>query len=162
MFQKHTSHIAATLILLSVSAQPMTSFASEEAASAAITLSEPSFIVQNHKVAVLKDLSLSDIRSETKAALSGTQEWVKDQTAELNYKAPLQSLDIKIDRFQDSVKPAGRSMKASMKKKFSGLGLIQLGDQTMSVFALMLMMAFSFVIFLLGLSKPISRLGGRH
>ena len=160
MFQKRTGQLAAILMLVSVTAQPMTSLASEPSAPAVKMAPAP--IAQGNKVSVFNDLSFTDIRFETKAALSETKQWVKDKTAQQNYQNPIKILELKVDRFQDSVKPAGRSMKASLKQKLRGLVNFTMGGQVISVFGFMLMMAFGLVLFLMGLAGPTLLLGGRH
>lgn len=148
MFHKYTGRIAATLMLLSVSAQPLLSSATEA------QLNAPD--------ALLPEMSFADIRTETKAKISDTQTWIKDHTPEYDVKGAMRDLEIKVDRFQDEVKPAGRSMKAALKGKLPAKGLIALGDKTVSVFGLILMMSFALVLLLMGLASPASRLGGRH
>jgi len=68
----------------------------------------------------------------------------------------------KTDRLQDRMRPAGRSIKTSVSDKIPGKGLIELGDRTISVYGLILIMAFGLVLLLMSLAKPTSRLGGRH
>ena len=106
--------------------------------------------------------SFQDVRRETKAKWSETKRWVKTKTNKLTKMQTLDDVARATDRLQDRVKPAGRNMKATLKDKMPGKGLVQLGDRTVSVYGLMLMMAFGLVLLLMSLASPASRLGGRH
>lgn len=106
--------------------------------------------------------SFADIRRETKAKWSATKRWVKTKTEAVTQARTLDDMARATDRLQDRVEPAGRSMKATLKNKLPGKGLVQLGDRTVSVYGLILIMAFAFVLLMMSLSGPTSRLGGRH
>ena len=106
--------------------------------------------------------SFQDIRRATKMKWSKTKQWVKSKTNGLRNMDTLDDMARATDRLQDQVKPAGRSMKATIKDKFPGNALVQIGDRTVSAFGLLLIMAFAFVLLLMSLAKPSSRLGGRH
>lgn len=106
--------------------------------------------------------SFQDIRRETKAKWSATRRWVRQKTQSLTEMKTLEDVARATDRLQDRVKPAGRNMKATLRDKMPGKGLVQLGDRTFSAYGLILMMAFGLVVLLMSLSGPTSRLGGRH
>ena len=162
MFSKRKGQITAILMLLSVSSQPMISHASEPAAPAAVIETHSAPIAENTIVSSLKDYSFEAFRHDAKSKLSETQRWVKDKTQLHDYENPIKTLETKIDRLQDQVTPAGRSIKASFKTKVLGNNLIQKGDRNFSVYGFMLMLAFGLVFLLMSLSGPASRLGGRH
>ena len=162
MFHKRRGHIAAILMGLSVSAQPLLTNASELDTASALQATDPAFTVQDSQAPNLKSLSFDALRHGAKVKLSDSQQWVKAQDFGVDYKAPIQALDMKIDRFQDRVKPAGRSLKSSLRDKIRGWGVIRIGDRTVSAAGLLLMMAFGVVFFLLSISNATSRLGGRH
>lgn len=106
--------------------------------------------------------SFQDIRRETKAKWSQTKRWVKAKTNSLSNRQTLDNMTRAADRLQDRVKPAGQTVKSSWKDKMPGKGLVKLGDRTISVYGLMLILAFGFVLLLMSLARPVSRLGGRH
>lgn len=167
MFQKRTGHLAAILIGLSFCAQPITSFANDGAAPDVVPQATYSPGFKEDKSSLIADISFEDfqfdvLRQDAKVKIGETQDWVKDKTPVEAIAGSIQTLEIKVDRLQDQVKPAGRSIKATIKNKFPGKGLIQLGDRKVSVYGLMLMMAFGIVLFLMSAANPASRLGGRH
>lgn len=106
--------------------------------------------------------SFQDIRRETKEKWSATKRWVKAKTKRVSDMKAIDDMALATDRLQDQVKPAGRTMKATLKDKMPGKGLVQLGDRTVSAYGLILMLAFGLVLLLMSLSSPKSRLGGRH
>ena len=106
--------------------------------------------------------SFQDVRRETKEKWSDTKRWIKTKTQKLSDMQTLDNVARATDRLQDRVKPAGRNMKATLKDKLPGKGLVQLGDRMVSVYGLMLMLAFGLVLLLMSLAGPTSRLGGRH
>jgi len=106
--------------------------------------------------------SFQDIRRSTKAKWSASKRWFKSQIDSVRDMRTLNEVAQATDRLQDRAAPAGRSLKASLKDKIPGKGLVQLGDRTVSVYGLILIMAFLLVLLLMTLSKPTSRLGGRH
>lgn len=106
--------------------------------------------------------SFDDIRRDVKAKWFATKRWVKAKTNSIKNMQALEDVAQATDRFQDRVQPAGSSMKATLRDKLPGKGLVQLGDREVSAFGLMLIMAFAFVLLLMSLAKPTSRLGGRH
>ena len=98
----------------------------------------------------------------TKVKWAATKHWFKAKTDSLKNMRTLDNFAQATDSLQDRVSPAGKSLKASLKDKFPGKGLVQFGDRTVSVYGLILIMAFAFVLLLMSLAKPTSRLGGRH
>ncbi|MEP4051001.1 MAG: cellulose biosynthesis cyclic di-GMP-binding regulatory protein BcsB [Litorimonas sp.] len=106
--------------------------------------------------------SFQDIRRETKVKWSATKRWFKAKTKDISDMRTLDDVAKATDRLQDRVKPAGRNIKTTLKDKLPGKGLVQLGDRTVSVYGLILIMAFSLVLLLMSLASPASRLGGRH
>ena len=105
--------------------------------------------------------SFEDIRRGTKSKWFATKRWVKAKTKAVSDNKVMNDVARATDRLQDQVKPAGRSMKTSLKDKMPGKGLVQVGDRTMSVYGLMLMLAFGLVLLLMSLAGPKSRLGRR-
>ena len=151
MFQKRTTgFIAALTTAFCLTALPATSFAQDKAPAAQ---AQPSS---------LKDMSLADIRFETKAKLSDTRQWVKDTKIEQNVEYFIGDLEKATDRLQDKVAPAGQSMKAFVKGNTPGKSLVAKTEKSVTFFGLMLILAFAFVVFLMSVSGPASRLGGRH
>lgn len=106
--------------------------------------------------------SFEYFRRETKAKWSTTTRWVKEKTRAAAELKTFDDMARATDRLQDRVKPAGRNMKATLRDKMPGKGLVQMGDRTFSVYGLILIMAFGLVLLLMSLSGPSSRLGGRH
>ena len=106
--------------------------------------------------------SFEDIRRGTKAKWSDLKRWVKGKTKTVSDMRTFDDMAQATDRLQDQVKPAGRSIKSNLKDKLPGKALVQLGDRTVSVYGLILILAFGLVLLLMSLSRPTSRLGGRH
>lgn len=106
--------------------------------------------------------SFADIRRSTKTKWLATKRWVRHKTQNIKNWQVLDDVARATDRFQDSVEPAGSSMKESLRDRLPGKGLVQIGDRTVSAYGLMLIMAFALVLLLMSLAKPSSRLGGRH
>lgn len=106
--------------------------------------------------------SFQDIRRDVKAKWSATKQWFKTKKDALIENRALEEVAISADRLQDQAKPAGRSIKAAIADKLPGKGLVQLGDRTVSVYGLILILAFGLVLLLMSLASPASRLGGRH
>lgn len=161
MFHKRRGQIAAILMLLSVSSQPMIAHADEPAAPV-LTAPNSSSTATPSSASGERDLSFEALRRDTKVKLSTTQRWVKEKTHLPDYENPVKILEVKIDRFQDRVKPAGRNLKTSLQNHMPGQSLAQAGDRKFTVFGLLLMAAFGTVVLLMSLSGPMSRLGGRH
>lgn len=97
-----------------------------------------------------------------KTKWSATKSWFRTKVQGLNNTRTLDEVSQATDRVQERVSPAGRSLKASLTNKLPGKGLVQIGDRTVSVYGLILIMAFGFLLLLMSLARPASRLGGRH
>ena len=137
MFHIRTKQILATLSICALSALPIQAHANEAAAP----------VIQAQVAG--QNTTFSDLKHEAKAMVSETKYFVAD-------------LEKATDRLQDRVSPAGQTLKTSLKTKLPGASLLRFADRTFTVFGLMLMMSFAFVVFLLSLSSPMSRTGGRH
>jgi len=158
MFHKPIGQIVVAIIALGLSAQPTISHATVPVPPASAEAAAP----PNAGSQGLDGFSFEAFRRNSKAKLSSTQGWVNDQTRQRDFSEPFQTLERKIDRLQDQVKPAGRSLKRAAKQHMPGKRLIQQGDRTFSVYGLLLMLAFGTVFLVMSLSSPASRLGGRH
>jgi hypothetical protein len=118
------------------------------------------------KFADFKDRSIkgkiAEFQRETKVKWSATKRWVKAKTSHMSNMRTWDDMARATDRLQDSVQPAGQVAKSTLKDKLPGKGLVQIGDRTVSVYGLMLIMAFGLVLLLMSVASPTSRLGGRH
>ena len=162
MFHSRIGLLTAAATLFCLTAQPINTHASEAESPAAQTQSQPASTAGDNKTALLEGVSFADIRQGTRTKLSDTKQWIKDQKAVESIKGGLQGLETGVDRLQDRVTPAGRSLKKSIKNNLPGKGLAHKSDKSFSVYGILLMMAFAFVFLLMSLSSPMSRLGGRH
>jgi len=106
--------------------------------------------------------SFQDIRRETQTKWSSAKRWVKTKTQELSDIRAVKNFTNGTDRLQDRLKPSGQALSNTIKDKLPGKGLVQFADREMSVFGLILIFAFGFVLLLMSLASPASRLGGRH
>lgn len=106
--------------------------------------------------------AIENFQRGTKVKWSATKRWFKAKMDGLKNTRTLNEVAHATDNLQDSVTPSGRSLKAAILNKFPGKGLVQIGDRTVSVYGLILIMAFALVLLLMSLAKPTSRLGGRH
>ena len=106
--------------------------------------------------------SFQDIRRETQAKWSAAKRWAKAKTKRVSDMQTLDGVARAADRLQDKVKPAGQSVKSTFNGKVPGKGLVQFGDRTVSVYGMMLILAFGFILLMMSLARPTSRLGGRH
>ena len=106
--------------------------------------------------------SFQDIRREIKTKWSSAKGWVKTKTQDLSNIQVIKDFANGTDRLQDRLKPSGQALSNTIKDKLPGKGLVQFGDREMSVFGLILIFAFGFVLLLMSLASPASRLGGRH
>ena len=113
--------------------------------------------------------SFDEIRRSTKSKWFATKRWAKAKSDDIKAKADelvnMKTLDDvakATDRLQNRVKPAGSTVRRSLKDKLPGKGLIQLGDRTISAFGMLLILAGALVLLLMSLATPSSRLGGRH
>ena len=141
MFHTRTRLVLATISLFALSALPIQ--ASAQASNGPIA---PNAQAQS----IAPNSAFSELHHEAKVKVLETQMWMAD-------------LERSTERLQERVAPIGHSLKKSLKSKFTkGGALLKFGDRTFSVYGLILMMAFAFVLFLMGLSNPTSRLGGRH
>jgi len=147
MFHFRTSLISASLFLLALIAQPMTSHA-YETSSSDVQASTPAN-TQANKAAFLSEDYFDELKHETKVKISGAKMLAAD-------------LERATDRLQDRVAPAGHALKKSIKTKTPVAEIAHRADQTVSVFGIILMMSFGLVLLLMSLSNPISRTGGRH
>jgi hypothetical protein len=155
MFHTYKCRVAVGLLLCGLAAQPLASIADEAPPPETQAQTSSS---EYSPAAVSFDV----LRQDTKTKISETRMWVDAQTATRDLGGVVKDMERRVDRFQDSVTPAGRSMKNWVKNKMSWTGLVTRGDKTFSVYGLMLMMAFALVFLLMSLSQPMSRLGGRH
>ena len=155
MFQKRRGQIAAILMLMSVSSQPMLAHAGEPATPPATTQAAAS-------AAALTGGPVDGFRHDMSAKFSETQGWVKSSIRSDRLRNPVRTLDLKIDRLQGRVKPAGRSIRAAVSGKIPGKRWVLFGERTVSVYGLILMLAFGTLFLIMSLSSPMSRLGGRH
>ena len=162
MFHKPKGQLAAVILLLSVSSQPIMSYASAPAALAVAAQPGSAPIAATKTTPHAANFSLEGLRQETKTKLSETKGWVKDKTFRHDYENPIKTLETKIDRFQDQVTPAGRSLRTAIKQRMPGKSIVEKGDRRFSIYGLLLIAAFSLVFLLMSLSNPTSRLGGRH
>lgn len=106
--------------------------------------------------------SFHEVRSQTSAKWTETKRWFKAKKTDIKNADLLKEAALFADRLQDRAKPAGRSIRSTMKQDIPGKRLVQLGDRTVSVYGLLLILAFGIVLFLMSVSGPSSRLGGRH
>lgn len=163
MFHIRTGLIAGIVTLLCVTAQPTPSYANGPTSPAAQTLIqtqvEPTSEAAHNKYT---DMSLLELRQETRTKLSESKQWVKDQPAVEGFKGLVKDMGQATDDFQTRTAPLGNSIKASFETSLPGKSLAQQGDKTFSVFGLILILAFAFVFLMMGFSGPASRLGGRH
>ena len=106
--------------------------------------------------------SYVEFKRDSKVKWLATKQWVKSKVRDVSDAEVFNEMAQKTDRLQDRMRPAGRSIKTSVSDKIPGKGLIELGDRTISVYGLILIMAFGLVLLLMSLAKPSSRLGGRH
>ncbi len=106
--------------------------------------------------------SFQDVRQNADLKWDGTQRWFKAKTGDLKQIKPLEDIAKMTDRLQDQVRPVGHSLRNSVNQNLPGKRLVQLGDRTVSVYGLMLIIALALVLLLMSVAGPSSRLGGRH
>ena len=106
--------------------------------------------------------SFEAIRHKTKVKWQTTKKWFGTQIKSASELKTLNDVAQATDQFQDSVKPAGRGLRTSLRDNLPGKGLVQLGDRTVSVYGLILIMAFALVLLLMSLASPSSRTGNRQ
>ena len=162
MFQKRTSQIAAIAALLCLTTMSTASYAEGPVAPAAQAQSVKSSHSLATKISSVKDMSLVDIRRETKTKMSETRQWVKDTKVEQNIEFLMNDLGQATDKLQDKVAPAGNVLKSFIRKNLPGKKLVEAGDRPVSFYGILLIISFGIVVFLMSISGPTSRLGGRH
>jgi len=109
-----------------------------------------------------KGLSFEKMQSGTQSKISDIKQWIKEGKFEKKTDLFVNDMKRKADRFQDRTKPVGKSIRAFFANKLPGKKLVQKGDRNLSAPGLLLIMALAFVVFLMTISSPASRLGGRH
>ena len=106
--------------------------------------------------------SFHDLMQATQAKWSATQQWFKAKKDALVESQKLNEVVTASDNLQDRTRPAGQTLKSFLMDKLSAKGLVQFGERTVSVYGLILIIAFSLILLLMSLANPKSRLGGRH
>ena len=162
MFHTRTGLVSGVLFLFALATQPMTASANGPSVAVTQTQSVLPSSISTQKAFFPQEKHFDELRDESKILLSEAKQWAKDQTIHKDFGALMDEMEHATDRLQDRVSPAGHALKKTLKTKLPGTSLVHFADRTFSVFGLILMMAFALVIFLMGLSNPISRLGGRH
>ena len=157
MFHGHTKKIAAIAIGLGLTLLPAASFA-EDPITPAQTIEAETQV----NTPALKDMSLQDIRHETEEKIFEARTWAKNQKAPQELKYLVKDMEQATERLQNDVAPVGHSIKSFASKNMPGKSLAQRGDQSFTVYGILLMMALVFVFMMMNLSNPESRLGGRH
>lgn len=160
MFQTYRGPFAAISVSLCLTIMPATSYAEGKIAPVEQTQIELSSAAA--QTSSLKDMSFNELRRDAKTNLSKTKRWVKHNKIERNVKYFVDDVEKATNRFQKQVSPAGRSLKSFFGHKMPGKNLAQQGDRAVTAYGLILVMAFVFVLFIMGLASPASRLGGRH
>jgi len=161
MFHIRTGQIVAILFPFAMMVQPMM----VQAAESSTPVVQAQAVESNAsklKAYFPQEHHFDELRHEARAKISDTRQWVKDHPAQQTYNTFIDDLGQATDRLQDRVTPAGRSLKKSLKNTFQGTNLVHQTDRTVTIYGLMLILAFAFVFFLMSLANPISRLGGRH
>jgi hypothetical protein len=159
MFHNRTSHFLVSIILLGFSAQSTTSYANDQVFS-----DTPAEVSKTSTQNIKKSNSYSflDIQNISKKKYQETKHLVKEKIGIAPHENPLKTLETKVDRLQDQVKPVGNSLKVSFKKHAPKQTFLQRADSKFSVYGFLLIFAFGTVCLLMSLSGPTSRLGGRH
>ena len=162
MFHKHLKNTATIVGALTLCLLPAASLANPANSLAQATPVQTQQAGTSTTRPILKDMSFQDIRRETKAKISNTRSWVKDQHLSQDIKYFIDDVETATDRFQDRVSPAGRSIKTFVSKKMPGKRLAHQSDRSLTVYGVLLMMALAFVFVFMNLASPESRTGGRH
>ena len=153
MFQISTKPIAALSLGVSLLCLPMGSFAAKAAAPAqSAQVSQPA----------AQSPTFQDIRRSTKAKVSETRSWVKNHDAPKEIKYFIDDMEKATAQLQDQVSPVGNSIKSFVKKKLPGKSVAHSADKSLTVFGILLILAFAFTLFGLNSVKSESRTGGRH
>ena len=106
--------------------------------------------------------SFQDVRRQSKLKWDAAQHWFKAKKEGLVKSRRLDEVAKTTNQLQDEVKPLRRTLKAAIWDKLPGKGVVQIGDRTVSVYGLILIIAFGLVLLLMSLASPSSRLGKRH
>jgi len=162
MFHLSTRPLAGLVLLFSLTAHPLAAQAEDPVTQVPQGHSVVSNASESHAISALKSLDIGALEDETRAALFDAKHWVKDHQATKAASAMMVDLEDATDRLQLEAAPIGRSLKKSVKHKLPSFGIVHRLDRTVTVYGLMLMMAFAFLCFLFSLSGPKSRLSGRH
>jgi len=162
MFHTRTGLVSGLVLLFALTAQPMAAHADEQTSPVVQTQAVSPNSAKTKKVYSPEGAFFADVQHETKVKVSEVQAWAKAQTAPQEIVTFVEDVEVATDRLQSSLVPAGRSLKKSLETKVPGVSLAHFIDRTVTVYGLMLIMALALVIFLMGLAKPTSRLGGRH
>ena len=161
MFQTKTNQLASIAITVMLCLLPANSVA-QDANTIPQAVEIQTEATPASKRTVLKDMSFQDIRREAKAKISNTQTWARDHQVPQDIKYFIDDVETATDRFQDSVAPAGRSIKSFVGKNLPGKKLAYQSDSSVTVYGILLILALAFVFLFMNLANPVSRLGGRH
>ena len=101
-------------------------------------------------------------KRNTQTKWMATQQWFKAKRDAFIKSRTLKEVVISTDRLQDQTKPAGGTLESVVLDKLPAKGIVQLGDRSVSVYGLILIIAFSLILLLMSLASPKSRMGGRH
>ena len=162
MFQKRTGPIAAITASLCLTLVSTSSYA--EASSSTFNQAERVQVEapDSTTLSQVKAMSLADIRFETKSKLSDARQWVKDQKIEQNFDYMMADVETVRDRVQEKAAPVRNALISFTRNKLPGHDLVAAGDRAVSVYGILLILAFGIVVFLMSAASPASRLGGRH
>ena len=105
---------------------------------------------------------IHDLKHAMGAKWVVTKQWFETRKDTLIESRSLNEAASATDSLQDSVEPAGRTLKSAILDKLPAKGLVQLGDRTVSLYGLILIITFSLVLLFMSLVSSVSRLGGRH
>lgn len=159
MFQKNTTgYIAAFTTAACLTLLPAASFSQDTVTPAPAVQTQSA----SSTMSALKDISIADLRQGTKTKMSDTRQWVKDTKIEQNVEYFMGDLEKATSKLQDTVAPAGHSIKSFVRNKTPAPQLAAVSEKTITVYGIILMLAFGFVVVLMSISGPASRLGGRH
>ena len=162
MFHKHLKSAAAIVAALSLYLLPAASSAKDASSQAQPKPVQTQQATSGTQDTRLTDMSFQDVRRGTKAKISSSRSWAKNQQVPQDIKYFIKDVAVATDRFQDRVSPAGRSIKSFVSKKMPGKRLAHQGDRSLTVYGVLLMMALAFVFVFMNLASPESRTGGRH
>ena len=162
MFQKRTGQIAAITGSLCLTLASTSGYA--EAPNSPFSQAQPVQIEvpASKTLSQVKVMSLADIRFETKSKLSDARQWVKDQKIEQNFDYMMADVETVRDRVQEQAAPVRNALTSFTRNKLPGHDLVAAGDRAVSVYGILLILAFGIVVFLMSAASPASRLGGRH